>query len=48
MTKSQDRTKATGEVFTPVELVNEMLDKLPSDFTLPGKTVLDNSCGNEN
>jgi len=46
MTKSQDRTKATGEVFTPVTLVNEMLDKLSSDFALPGKTVLDNSCGN--
>jgi len=46
--KSQDRTKATGEVFTTIELVNEMLDKLPIDAWEPGKTVLDNSCGNEN
>jgi hypothetical protein len=46
MSKSQDRTKQTGEVFTPQELVNEMLDKLSPDSWLPGKTVLDNSCGN--
>lgn len=46
VTKSKDRTKITGEVFTPQELVNEMLDKLPHDSWLPGKTVLDNSCGN--
>lgn len=46
MTKSQDRTKATGEVFTPLQLVNEMLDKLPPDSFQAGKTILDNSCGN--
>ena len=40
------RVKATGEVFTPTPLVQEMLDKLPLDtFTDNEKTVLDNSCG---
>lgn len=44
--KSKSRTKSTGEVFTPTSLVQEMLAKLPSDYKLPGKTVLDNSAGN--
>lgn len=40
------RVKATGEVFTPTPLVQEMLDQLPADvFTDPEKTFLDNSCG---
>ena len=40
------RVKATGEVFTPTELVREMLEKLPIDqFQDPSKTFLDNSCG---
>lgn len=40
------RIKATGEVFTPTELVTAMLDKLPQDvFTDPTKTVLEPSCG---
>jgi hypothetical protein len=44
--RSQQRVKATGEVFTPTELVQEMLDKLPQEvFTDPTKTFLDNSCG---
>lgn len=38
-----------GEVFTPISLVNEMLDKLPVElFTNKTKTYLDNSCGNGN
>jgi hypothetical protein len=44
--KSNSRTKQTGEVFTPQYLVQEMLVKLPEDFKLQGKTILDNSCGN--
>ena len=44
--KTSNRTKQTGEVFTPTSLINEMLTKLPSDFTQPDKTVLDPSCGN--
>jgi len=43
--KSKERISKTGEVFTPHKLVDEMLDKLPSDAWEPGKTVLDNSCG---
>lgn len=44
--RSQQRVKATGEVFTPTALVQEMLDQLPAEvFTDPTKTFLDNSCG---
>jgi len=44
---SDTAIKKFGEVFTPDKLVNEMLDKLPSDvFTDKNKTFLDNSCGN--
>jgi len=43
------RIKETAEVFTPTELVQEMLDKLefnnPELFTNPEKTFLDPSCG---
>ena len=40
------RVKATGEVFTPTELVREMLEQIPVEqFTDPAKTFLDNSCG---
>lgn len=40
------RVKATGEVFTPTPLVQEILDGFDSVlFTDPTKTFLDNSCG---
>jgi hypothetical protein len=40
------RVKATGEVFTPTELVREILEQIPiSQFQDPTKTFLDNSCG---
>ena len=40
------RVKSTGEVFTPTELVREMLEQIPVDqFTDSAKTFLDNSCG---
>jgi len=40
------RKKATGEVFTPTPLVQEILDQLPQEqFSDPTKTFLDNSCG---
>ena len=40
------RIKATGEVFTPTELVQEMLLNIPIEvFQDPTKTFLDNSCG---
>jgi len=40
------RVKSTGEVFTPTELVREMLEQIPIEqFTDPTKTFLDPSCG---
>ena len=40
------RVKATGEVFTPTPLVQEILDQLPQDlFQDPTKTFCDPSCG---
>ncbi len=40
------RVKATGEVFTPTDLVQEVLDKLPKElFSDPTKTFCDPSCG---
>jgi type I restriction-modification system DNA methylase subunit len=45
--RDNERTKLTGEIFTPTKLVKEMLDNLPSDsFTDPKKTFCDPSCGN--
>lgn len=44
--RDQLRVKATGEVFTPTELVREILEQIPVEqFTDPTKTFLDNSCG---
>lgn len=44
--RDQLRVKATGEVFTPTELVREMLERIPIEqFQDPAKTFLDNSCG---
>ena len=40
------RIKATGEVFTPTQLVQEILDEFPQNlFSDSTKTFLDNSCG---
>lgn len=47
--RSKERIKQTGEVFTPLELVDEILDKLPSDlFKDPSKTFLDPAAGDGN
>jgi hypothetical protein len=44
--RDHTRVKATGEVFTPTPLVQEILDAFdPVLFTDPTKTFLDNSCG---
>jgi hypothetical protein len=44
--RDQLRVKATGEVFTPTPLVQEILDNISLDqFADPTKTFLDNSCG---
>jgi len=40
------RIKATGEVFTPTDLVREMLEQIPLDqFIDPTKTFMEPSCG---
>lgn len=47
--KSKTRTKSTGEIFTPPELVDEIVDKLyeanPDLFTDKEKMFLDPACG---
>ena len=44
--REKTRVKATGEVFTPTLLVQEILDTLDCTvFTNPTKTFLDPSCG---
>jgi type I restriction-modification system DNA methylase subunit len=44
--RERTRVKATGEVFTPTPLVQEILDRLdPVLFQDPDKTFLDPSCG---
>lgn len=47
--RTKERIKETGECFTPPELVNEVLDKLPSAvWTDPSKTWLDPAAGDGN
>ena len=49
LVKSQERQAELGEVFTPTELVIEMLKKLPKGkdgVWQEGKTFLDPACGN--
>lgn len=50
--KSKQRIKKFGEVFTPIWVVNEMLDSLAKEdagaFTDVGKSFLEPSCGNGN
>lgn len=49
ITRSKERIKQTGEVFTPLPLVDEILDKLPKEcFTDPTKTFLEPACGDGN
>lgn len=44
--RDRSRVKATGEVFTPTPLVQEVLDQIPVEqFKDPNKTFLDPSCG---
>jgi len=44
--RDRARIKATGEIFTPGQLVNEILNQVPIEiFLIPGKRCLDNSCG---
>jgi hypothetical protein len=48
-TKSKARVKQSGEVFTPPELINQMLDKLPiTVWSDASKTFLEPSAGDGN
>jgi type I restriction-modification system DNA methylase subunit len=47
--RSDERIKETQEVFTPMELVEEMIDEIPEELLKdPSSTFIDNSagCGN--
>ncbi len=47
--RTDDRIKSTGEVFTPMELVYDMISQIPEEkMTNENSTFLDNSCGSGN
>ena len=47
--RSDDRIKSTGEVFTPMSLVYEMISEIPKEkLSCDETTYLDNSCGSGN
>ncbi len=49
MTRTKERIKQTGEVFTPPELVRDMINEIPEEtLRNPDSTFLDNSCGSGN
>lgn len=48
ITRTKERVKQTGEVFTPLTLVDEILSKLNPEVWSPEKTMIDNSCGDGN
>lgn len=43
--RTVERVRATGEIFTPTDLVIEMLQYVDLDILAPGRTVLDPACG---
>lgn len=45
---TKDRQKKTGEVFTPAELINQMLDQVDPVLFQPGKTFLEPAAGDGN
>ena len=47
--RTQDRIKATGEVFTPVDLVDRMCDRIPEEtWKDPARTFLEPTFGSGN
>jgi len=46
LVKHPDRQKQLGEVFTPTELVLEMIEHLPDEMFTDGRTFLDPTVGN--
>ena len=45
ISRTVERVKATGEIFTPTELVIDILQSTPIAAFAPGQTVLDPACG---
>ena len=43
--RESDRVKKNGEVYTPTDLVIEILQKMDINLFAPGKTVIDPACG---
>jgi len=43
--RMSDRVKKTGEIFTPTDLVIEILQNMDIEQFAPGKTVIDPACG---
>jgi type I restriction-modification system DNA methylase subunit len=43
--RMSERVKKTAEVFTPTDLVLEILQHMPIETFAPGKTVIDPACG---
>jgi type I restriction-modification system DNA methylase subunit len=43
--RMSERVKKTAEVFTPTDLVIEILQHMPIETFAPGKTVIDPACG---
>lgn len=43
--RMSERVKATGEIFTPTDLVIELLQAMPIEAFAPGETVCDPACG---
>ena len=41
--RDDKRIDTTGEVFTPMRLVYEMVDEIPDDMSNPASTFLDSS-----
>jgi SAM-dependent methyltransferase len=43
--RTAERVRCNGEIFTPTDLVIEMIREIPLDDLGPGRTVLDPACG---
>lgn len=43
--RTVERVRRTGEIFTPTDLVIEMISEIPLDAFSPGRTILDPACG---
>ena len=47
--RDDNRIKSTGEVFTPMDVVYQMIDEVPESLKRdPNSTFMDNSCGSGN